>query len=52
MQKRFIIDVWYGSKYTPEVVQDSKIDLKCMNTKILKKTVYFFNVNLTEDIPM
>ena len=23
-----IIDVWYGSKYTPEVVQDSKIYLK------------------------
>ena len=21
--KTFIIDVWYGSKYTPEVVQDS-----------------------------
>ena len=27
-----IIDVWYGSKYTPpEVVQDSKINLKWMN---------------------
>ena len=26
--KNFIIDVSYGSKYTPEVVQDSKINLK------------------------
>ena len=24
----FIIDVWYCSKYTPEVVQDSKNNLK------------------------
>ena len=26
--KRFIIDVWYGCKYTTVVVQDSKINLK------------------------
>ena len=32
MAKSFIIDVWYGSKYTPEVVQDSKINFKKMNT--------------------
>ena len=44
--KSFIIDVWYGCKYTPEVVQD----LKWMNTKILEKTVHFFNVDLAEDI--
>ena len=24
----FIIDVWYGCKYTSEVVQDSQINLK------------------------
>ena len=47
--KSFIIDVWYGCKYTPEVVQDSKINLKWMNTKILEKTVHFFNVDLGKD---
>ena len=26
--KTYIIDVWYGSKYTPEIVQDCKINLK------------------------
>ena len=26
--KTFTIDVWYGSKYTPEIVQDSKINLE------------------------
>ena len=26
--KSFIIDVWYGCKYTTEVAQDSKINLK------------------------
>ena len=45
--KSLTIDVWYGSKYTPEVVQDSKINLKWINTKMLEKTVHFFNV---EDI--
>ena len=48
--KSFIIDVWYGCKYTTEVVQDSKINLKWMNTKMLEKTVHFFNVDLAEDI--
>ena len=38
--KTFIIDVWYGSKYTPEVVQDSKINLKWINTKMLEKTAF------------
>ena len=47
--KSFIIDVSYCSKYTPEVVQDSKINLKWMNTKMLEKTVHFFNVDLEED---
>ena len=46
-----IIDIWYGSKYTPEVLQSSKINLKWINTKMLKKTVNFFNVDLVEDIP-
>ena len=46
-----IIGVWYGSKYTPEVMQDSKIYLKLINTKILEKTVHLFNVDLAEDIP-
>ena len=41
----------YGYKYTPEVVQDPKINLKWMNTKKLEKTVHFVNVNLVEDIP-
>ena len=50
--KSFIIDVWYGSKYTPEVVQDSKIYLKWINTKMLEKTVHFFIVDLGKDIPM
>ena len=51
MERFCIIDVWYGSKYTPEVVQDSKINLKWMDTKMLEKTVHFFNVDLVEDIP-
>ena len=38
--KSFIIDVWYGCKYTTEVVQDSKINLKWMNTKMLEKTAF------------
>ena len=38
--KSFIIDVWYGSKYTTEVVQDSKINLKWMNTKMQEKTTF------------
>ena len=46
-----IIYVWYGSKYTPEVMQDSKINLNCINSKMLEKTVYFFNVDLVDDIP-
>ena len=52
MAKSFIIDVWYGSKYTSEVVQDSKINLKWMNTKMLKTIVRFFNVDLDGDILM
>ena len=44
-----MINVWYGCKYTPEVVQDSKINLKWINTKILEKTVHFFSVDVTED---
>ena len=48
--KSFIIDVWYGSKYTPEVVQDSKINLKWINTKMQEKTVHSFNLDLAEDI--
>ena len=51
MERFCIIDVWYGSKYTPEVAQNSKINLKWMNTKMLEKTVHFFNVDLVEDIP-
>ena len=47
--KSFIVDIWYSCKYTPEVVQDSKINLKWMNTKMLEKTVHFFNVDLAED---
>ena len=31
-------------------MQDSMIDWKSMNTKILKKTVRFFNMNLAHDI--
>ena len=31
-------------------MQDSMIDWKCMNTKILKKTVHFFNMKLADDI--
>ena len=50
--KSFIIDVWFGCKYTTEVVQDSKINLKCMNTKMLGETVHFFNVDFSEDISM
>ena len=47
--KSFMINVWYGCKHTPEVVQDSKINLKWINTKILEKTVHFFSVDVTED---
>ena len=32
--------VCYGSKYIPEVVQDSKINLKWMNSKMLEKTTF------------
>ena len=46
----FIIDVWYGCKYTSEVVQDSQINLKWMNIRMLEKTVHFFNADLSEDI--
>ena len=38
--KTFIIDVWCGSRYTPEVVQDSEIKLKWMNTKMLQKAAF------------
>ena len=38
--KSFIIDGWYGSKYTPEVLQDSKINFKWINTILLQKTVF------------
>ena len=48
--KSLIIDVWYDCKYTPEVVQDSKINLNWMNIKMLEKNVHFFNVDLAEDI--
>ena len=48
--KSFIIDVWYNCKHTTEVVQDSKINLKWMNTKMLEKTVHFFNVDFAEDV--
>ena len=41
--KNFIIDVWYGCKHSPEIVQDSKINLKWMITKMLEKTVHFLN---------
>ena len=47
--KSFIIDVWYVCKYTTEVVKDSKINLKWMNTKMLQKTVHFFNMDFAED---
>ena len=50
--KSFTIDIWYGCKYTTEVVQDSKINLKWMNTKMLEKTVHFLNVDFAEDISM
>ena len=46
--KSFIINVWYGSKYTPEVLQDSKINVKWTNTEMLEKTVHFFNVFISE----
>ena len=49
-KKNVFKDVRYGSKYTPEVVQNSKIDLKYMNTKMLEKALHFFNVDLAEDI--
>ena len=47
----YIIDVCYDSKYTPVVVQDSKVNLKWINTKMLEKTVHFFNADLVENIP-
>ena len=47
-----IIDVWYDSKYTPEVLQNSKIYSEWIKTKVLEKTVHFFNVDLVEDIPV
>ena len=50
--KSFIIDDWYGCKYTAEIVKDSKINLKWMKTKMLEKTVHFFNVDFTQDISM
>ena len=46
MPKRFIIDIWYGSKYTPKVVQEWKINLKKMSPKMVEKTVHFLNVEL------
>ena len=48
--KNYVIDVWYDTKHTPEVVQDPKINLKWMNTKMLEKTAHFFNVDFAEDI--
>ena len=48
--KSFITDVWRGCKYTPEIAQDSKINLKWMNSKMLEKTVHFFNVDFAENI--
>ena len=48
--KGYIINVWYDFKHTPEVAQDSKINLKWINTKMLEKTVHFLNVDLAEDI--
>ena len=38
--KSFIIDVWYGTKYIPKVMEDSKINLKRMNTKMLEKIAF------------
>ena len=38
-------------EYTPEVAQDSKINLKWMNVKLLEKTMHFPNAYLAEDIP-
>ena len=52
MERFCNIDVWYSSKYTPEVVLDSKIYLKQRNIKMLEKTVYFFNVDLAEGTAM
>ena len=49
LPKRSIIDVWYASKYTPEIVQDSITDLKWMSAKMLEKTVHFLNVGLVKD---
>ena len=49
MRKRFIIDVSYDSKYTFEVVQDSKINLKRISAKMLEKTVQFLNMDLARD---
>ena len=48
-RKRFIVDVWYGSKYTLEVVEDSKINLKLMSAKTLEKTVHLLNIDLAGD---
>ena len=38
-------------EYTPEVVQDSKINLKWMNAKMLEKIMHLPNVYLAEDTP-
>ena len=40
LQRRLIVDVWYGSKHTPEVVQDSEMNLKWKNTKMPEKTAF------------
>ena len=40
MERFCITDVCYGSNYTPEVVQNSKINLKLMNIKMLEKTSF------------
>ena len=52
--KSFIIDVWYGYKCTPEVVQDSKINLKWMNTKtvFLQCGPYrgYYYIGISQDI--
>ena len=54
LHKEFLLYIFkcifkYIFKYTPEVVQDSKINLKWINTKMLEKTAHFFNVDIVED---
>ena len=54
--KTFVIDVWYASKCTLEAVQDSKINLKWMNTKMVKKNVHLSmwilqRISVGRDIP-